>query len=341
MVPFTSRDSGLLDCPPATSPRCPRRIWLAVVLAFVLFQSLGGAEAQPTTKMYRIGILWWIPPSFAHFQKSLAEAGYFEGRNLLFAHRWSTGQSGAFLDRAKELVGLKVDVLFATSLPAIRAAADSTTTIPIVVISVGDPIATGLARSLARPGRNITGLSARVQELNQKLLELLKESTPRASRIAVLGGTAVGLHRKEMELAAGSLGVRLPFVEITTGKELDAAFETVARARAEGVVLLPTVFVSANSRLVAQLALQRRLPSIFWASEFAEAGGLMAYGPDYSYLWRRAGAMTGSILNGKRPANLPMEQADRFRLVVNLNTAKARGLTIPQTLLLRADEVIE
>ena len=210
-----------------------RLIGLAVVLAVGLALAPLAAEGQQAGKVYRIGILWFgreplIPSDFAVLRRSLADAGYVEGTNLSFSHRWSGGRPDRFPDIAAELV-LKVDVLFAASSPAIRAAKEATTTIPIVIVSVGDPVDAGMVTSLAQPGGNITGVSFRVQELGEKSLELLKEGTPSASRIAVLGGTAVMLHRNGMEVAARSLGVRLQFVELAGPNELDAAFETAAR----------------------------------------------------------------------------------------------------------------
>ena len=304
------------------------------------------AEAQPTAKVYQVGILWLgrgpsTPPEFDVFRQSLADSGYIEGRTLLFSHRWAKGRMNPFPDLATELVRSKVDVLFASSSPAIRAAREATTTVPIVVLTVEDPDDSGLVTSLARPGRNITGVSGRVQDLNAKLVELLKESVPNAKRMAVLGGTSVALHRKEMEAAGRFLGVGLTFVQLRSPTELEAAFETVVKTRPQGLILLPTVLFAANPRLIAGLALERRLPAIFWASHFPEAGGLMAYGPDLPAMWRRAGALVGRILKGARPADLPVERADRFRLVINLKTAKALGLTIPPSLLQRADQVIE
>jgi ABC-type uncharacterized transport system substrate-binding protein len=323
-----------------------RLIGLAVALTVGVILAPLAAEAQEAGKVYRVGILWLGPdpapsnPFFDVFRQSLGDSGYFEGTNLAFSHRW--GRPERLRDLATELVRLKVDVLFAGHSPAIRAVSEATTTIPIVVISVGDPVEAGLVTSLARPGGNITGLSGRVQELNEKLLELLKEITPSASRVAVLGSRiSVGLHRQGMEVAARSLGVRLQFLEVTSLTELDAAFETAAKARAEGLVLLPTPLLTFNEKRIAALALQRRLPAIFWRSQFPEAGGLMAYGPDLAYVWRRAGALVARILKGARPADLPVEQADRFRLVINMKTAKALGLTIPQSVLGRADQVIE
>jgi len=323
-----------------------RLIGLAVALTVGVILAPLAAEAQEAGKVYRVGILWLGPdpapsnPFFDVFRQSLGDSGYFEGTNLSFSHRW--GRPERLRDLATELVRLKVDVLFAGHSPAIRAVSEATTTIPIVVISVGDPVEAGLVTSLARPGGNITGLSGRVQELNEKLLELLKEITPSASRVAVLGSRiSVEPHRQGMEVAARSLGVRLQFLEVTSLTELDAAFETAAKARAEGLVLLPTPLLTFNEKRIAALALQRRLPAIFWRSQFPEAGGLMAYGPDLAYVWRRAGALVARILKGARPADLPVEQADRFRLVINMKTAKALGLTIPQSVLGRADQVIE
>jgi putative tryptophan/tyrosine transport system substrate-binding protein len=325
-----------------------RRLGLGVALALglILAPLVGGAQ-QPG-KVYRIGILspgreppiQLIVPYYEPFRRSLADSGYVEGRNVSFEYRWADDPN-RLPALAIELVRGGVDVLFALSSPAIRALAEATTTIPIVVISVLDPIDAGLVASLARPGGNITGLSSRVVELNEKLLEMLKESMPTASRVAVLGSsTSIERSRNEMEGAARSLGVRLQFLEVTSPKEIDSAFETAAKARAEGLVLLPTVLFALSQRRIAGLALQRRLPTIFWRSQFAEAGGLMAYGPDEVYALQRAGALVARILKGARPSDLPVEQVDRFRLVINLKTATALGLTIPPSILVRADEII-
>jgi len=323
-----------------------RLIGLVVVLTLSLFLAPFVAEPQQQAgKTYKIGILWAgreppVPPSLGVFGQSLADSGYVEGKNLSFLHRWSEVDA-RFPDLAAELVHLKVDVLVATASPAIRAAVGATTTIPVVVLSAGDPVEAGLITSLSRPGGNVTGVSARAEELSAKLLELLKESIPRSSRFAVMGGITVRLQRKEMEVAARSLRIQLQFIELTSPTEVDAAFETVAKARPDGLVLLPTLMFAMNPGPIAKLALQHRLPAIFWGHQFPAAGGLMAYGPDVTYLWQRAGVLVAKILKGSRPADLPVEQADRFRLVINLNTAKALGLTIPQSVLLRADQVIE
>ena len=325
-----------------------RRIGLAVVLAVSLILAPFVGKAQQPGKVYRVGILspgHEPPPGIPYygpFRQSLADSGYVEGRNVSFVYRWAERDFRLLPALAIELVRVGVDVLFATSTPAIRALAGATTTIPIVVVSVPDPIDAGMVASLARPGGNITGVSRRVVELNEKLLELLKESNPGASRVAVFGHpTEVERDRQRMEAAARSLGVRLQFLGVTSLKELDAAFETAAKARAEGLVLLPTVLFVYNESRIATLALQRRLPTVFWRSQFAEAGGLMAYGPDDVYAYRQAAALVAKVLKGARPSDLPVEQVDRFRLVINLKTAKALGLTIPQSILLRADQIIE
>jgi putative ABC transport system substrate-binding protein len=325
-----------------------RRLGLGVALALGLILAPLVGRAQQPGKVYRIGILspgreppiQLTVPYYESFRRSLADSGYVEGRNVSFEYRWADDPN-RLPALAIELVRGGVDVLFALSSPAIRALAEATTTIPIVVISVLDPIDSGLVASLARPGGNITGLSSRVVELNQKLLEMLKESMPTASRVAVLGSpTSIERSRNEMEAAARSLRVRLQFLEVTSPKEIDSAFETASKARAEGLVLLPTVLFALSQRRIAGLALQRRLPTIFWRSQFAEAGGLMAYGPDEVYALQRAGALVARILKGARPSDLPVEQVDRFRLVINLKTATALGLTIPPSILVRADEII-
>jgi len=322
-----------------------RLIGLAVILTLSLLLTPFVAETQQTGKVYKVGILWFgreppVPPSLGAFRQSLADSGYVEGKNLSFLHRWSEVPA-RFPDLAAELVHLKVDALVALASPAIRAVAEATTTIPIVILSVGDPIDAGLIMSLSRPGGNVTGLSYRAMELSAKLLELLKESIPTSSRFAVMGGTTVRLQRGEMEVAARSLGTRLQFIELTNPMEIDAAFETAAKARPDGLVPLPTVMFASNPGRIARLALRYRLPAIFWGHQFPAAGGLMAYGPDGTYLWKRAGVLVAKILKGARPADLPVEEADRFRLVINLNTARALGLTIPQSVLLRADQVID
>jgi len=306
-------------------------------------------ETRQTGKVYRVGMLWQGVRGFGSgpfdlFLQSLAERSYVEGRNITFVHRWADFDTARepLEALAKELLDLNVDVLFASSTPAIHALAKVTTTVPIVAMSVVDPVGEGLVRSLARPGGNVTGVSGRTRELDTKLLGLLKESRPRASRFAVIGSAAsVSLSRDELEVAARSLGVQVQFLQVMRAQDIEVAFEMADKQRAEGLVMLPTLLLAANERWIAELALRHKLPTIFWRNWFAEAGGLMAYGPDNVDQWQRAGTLVAKILSGVKPADLPVEQADRFRLVINLKTAKALGLTIPRTLLLRADQVIE
>jgi ABC-type uncharacterized transport system substrate-binding protein len=316
--------------------------------ALALLAAPRAVEAQQVAKVYRVGILWHVPepstsPFFDLFRQSLGESGYVEGTNLSFAHRWlEKGHVEHLPDLATDLVRLKVDVLFAAHPATIRAVVRATTTIPIVVISGSDLVDPGFVASLARPGGNITGVAGRIEDLNEKLLELLKESLRGASRVAVVGGPQmVTRYRMRMEVAARSLGVQLQFLEVNSLSELDTAFATAAKAHAAGVVLLATPIFSYDETPVAKLALQRRLPAIYWRSGFPEAGGLMSYGPDRAYMWKRAGALVARVLKGARPADLPVEEADRFRLVINLKTAKALGLTIPPSLVARADQVIQ
>src|SRR5262249_31667734 len=244
-------------------------------------------------KVYRVGILWLGTepgPGFEVFKHSLSDSGYVEGMNVSFVHR-SVGHPAGLSEQAAELVRLDVNVLLAPGTYPIRAMAEATTTIPIVMFAVGDPVDEGLIASLARPGGNITGVSGRVLELNENLLELLKESKPSISRVAVVGApNVVGHFRQRMEVAARSLGVRPQFLEVTSLKEVKAAFEAASKAHAEGLVLLPTVFLARNQEWIAERALRRQLPTIFWRSDFPKAGGLMAYGPDLDYMWQRAGA---------------------------------------------------
>jgi putative tryptophan/tyrosine transport system substrate-binding protein len=326
-----------------------RLIGLAVVLTLCLVLGPLVGKAQQPRKVYRVGILspGFEQPSalryYGPFRQSLADSGYVEGMNVSFSYRWGEDDFSRLPALASELVRVGVDVLFSVSTPAIRALPEATTRIPIVVVAVLDPIDAGLVASLARPGGNITGVSGRVMELHEKLLELLKESKPSTARVAIFGHpTTIERDHHRMEAAARSLGVRLQFLGVTSLKELEEAFETAAKARAEGLVLLPTVLFARNESRIAVLARVHRLSTIFWRSpQFAEAGGLMAYGPDDVHALQRAGALVAKILKGARPSDLPVEQADRFRLAINLKTAKVLGLTIPQSLLLRADQVIE
>jgi len=283
------------------------------------------------------------------FRQGLRDLGYVEGRNVVIEYRSAEGKYERFPALAAELVALKVDVIVAAgSTPAALAAKQATRTILIVFASAADPVASGLVTSLARPGGNVTGLSTVGSELVGKRLEQLKQAVPGVSRVAVLWqpqGVLGERTRKDMlkeaDVAARALGVRLQFVEARGPADFDRAFSDMTRARAGALTVLgsPT-FLNERRRLV-DLAAKNRLPAVYTVREFVDAGGLMSYGPNLADLFRRAATYVDKILKGAKPADLPVEQPTKFELVINLKAAKALGLTIPQSLLGRADQVVE
>ena len=306
------------------------------------------ANAQAPTHMHRIGVLWFGPgPAagalFETFQQGLRDLGYTEGQNLAFEHRYGEGRYERLLDLAAELVELNVDIILATGTPAAQAAQRATTKIPIVFMVVADPVEARLVESLTRPGANLTGLTILAPEQSRKRLELLTEAVPGISRVAVLWNPAdryAALEVRVLEATVRALGVQLQSLEVRNPGEFERAFEAAARDGVGALSILATPFIARNLGRIVNLALEYRLPAIFWARRFTEAGGLMAYGPNQQDLMRRAAALVGKILKGAKPADLPVEQAMRFELVINLKTAQALGLTIPPTLLFQADEVI-
>jgi putative ABC transport system substrate-binding protein len=327
-----------------------RRAFLGTMVGG-LFAAPLAVEAQQAAKLYRIGFLSPSSPSdvrrlrfFEGFRNGLGELGYVEGQNITIESRWAAGKYDRLPGLAAELVRLKMDVIVTVAVPAIRAAREATSTIPIVMASVVDPVATGLVASLARPGGNITGLSNMAPQLVGKQLEMLKEVVPKASRAAVLWNPANLGNAPQLraaEVAARTLGVRLQPVEARGPSEIDSAFAAMTKEGAGAVVVLVDVlFVDQRTR-IANLAATHRLPAVYGTPEPVEAGGLMAYGPSFLYNYRRAAVYVDKILKGAKPADLPIEQPTKFELVVNLKTAKALGLTIPQSLLSRADEVIQ
>ena len=328
-----------------------RRIGLAVVLSLSLLALLAAeASAQQAASLPRIGFLLTaslsdprLPPLLQAFRQGLRELGYVEGQNIAFEFRWAEGQYDRLPGLAAELVRLKVNVIVAGGPPAIQTAKQATETIPIVMAAVADPVAAGFVASLARPGGNITGLSLMLPELVGKQLELVKEVLPKVSRVALLGNPAnpnyPSLVRQAQDAARAS-GVRLQPLEARDLSEIDSAFAAITTERAGAVVVLTdTVFLD-NRTQIADHAVRRRLLTVFGVSQFAEAGGLLAYGPSLAEGFRRAAKYVDRILKGTKPADLPIEQPTKFELVINLKTAKALGLTIPQSVLLRADEVI-
>jgi putative ABC transport system substrate-binding protein len=310
------------------------------------------AEAQQAAKVARIGYLAGNLAASPHvheaFRQGLRDLAYVEGRNVVIEYRDAEGKPERLPALAAELVALKVDVIVAAGgTRGALAAKQATRTIPIVFAVVGDPVTDGLVTSLARPGGNVTGSSLLAPELIGKCLELLKQAIPGVSRVAVLWQPGAGPERTEKDLlkgadvAARALGVRLQFVEARGPDDFDRAFSEMTRARADALTVLSSaMFINERRRLV-DLAAKHRLPAVYPYRESVDAGGLMAYGPNVADSFRRAATYVDRILKGAKPADLPVEQPTKFELVINLKTAKALGLKIPQSVLGRADEVIQ
>jgi putative ABC transport system substrate-binding protein len=314
------------------------------------------AEAQQPAKISRIGYLGTLPTSRHEeaLRQGLHESGYVEGQNIALERRYSEGKAERLPDLAMQLVRLKVNLIVVEACGApLNAASQATSTIPIVVAACNDDlVATGLISSLARPGANITGLSELSPELGAKRLELLKEAVPWVTRVAVLWNPVYwerfspnfrfwSSDWREMRAATQLLGMTLHSVEIRGPDDLDAAFSTMTRDRADGLVALSDPLIVLHRGRIAGLAAKSRLPAVYASREIVDAGGLMAYGPSTVDLFRRAAAYVGKILRGARPGDLPMEQPTKLELIINLKTAQALGVTIPQSLLVRADQVIQ
>jgi ABC-type uncharacterized transport system substrate-binding protein len=318
-----------------------------VILALGLLVLPLAADTQPVAKVPQIGFPSIRPlgsgsPFLEAFRHSLREMGYAEGQNVAFEYRSAEGQVHRLPVLAAELVRLNVDIIVVGETPAIHAAMEATTIIPIVMLTVGAPVESGFVKSLARPGGNVTGVGGLVNELNRKLLELLKEAVPGVTRIAVFVAPEIlARYLTEMEAAARELGVQLQFLEIRGADEFESACNAATREGAGALLILPVPLFALNERRIAALAVKSQLPAIFWRRLFAEAGGLMSYGPSLADNWRRAAVLVGKILKGAKPADLPVERPTKFELVINLKTAKELGLTIPPLLLFQADEVIQ
>jgi putative tryptophan/tyrosine transport system substrate-binding protein len=321
-----------------------------LALALFLLAPLG-VEAQQTGKMHRIGYLSGGTPSSARtsalveaFRDGLRELGYVEGRNLTIEWRFSEGRGEQFPALANELSQLKVEAIVTTGGPATRAAKQATNTIPIVMAFSGDPVGTGLVASIARPGGNLTGLSFMSPELSAKRLELLREAFPKVTRVATLWNPddpVYALELQRTEAAARGLGISLQPIEVRGVADFEAAFASMARHRADALIVFAHTLTILNQRRLVELANRDRLPTMYGLREFVTGGGLIAYGPSLSALYRRAAFYVDRIFKGAKPADLPVEQPTKFELLINLKTAKALGLTIPPSLLLRADHVIE
>ena len=325
-------------------------IAVPLLMLLALLAAPLATEAQPA-KVARIGYLSPLSVSadgsqrlFEAFRNGLTELGYAEGRNIAIESRWAAGKYERLPSLAAELVRLRMDVIVTAGVPAILAAKKATSRIPIIMAVVVDPIATGLVASLARPGGNVTGMSVMAPDLVGKQLEMLKEIAPKASRVAVLWNPANPGNTPQLraaELAARTLGMRLQPQEARSPREIDSAFAAMSKEGAGAVVvLLDVMFIDQGTR-IADLAARRRLAAVYGLAEHVRAGGLMAYAPSFPNNYRRAAVFVDKILRGANPGDLPIEQPTQFELLINLKTAKALGLTIPPSLLLRADEVIQ
>jgi putative tryptophan/tyrosine transport system substrate-binding protein len=322
---------------------------ISILFVMVLLAVAVIAEAQQPKKIARIGyLLASTPAAAAHnveaFRQGMRELGYVEGKAFVLELRYGEARAERIAALARELAGLKVDVIVASTDVAIAAVKRETQTIPIVMAISSDPVGTGFVASLARPGGNVTGNSFMSPELSGKRLELLKEVVPGLSRVAFLWNPDVRgalLDYKETEGAASSLGLQLQSVEVPSAEDFDRAFSAITKERAQALIVpAPNPVGFANRGQIASLAQKNRLPSMYGQNEFVDAGGLMSYGASAPHMHRRAATYVDKILKGRKPADLPVEQPTKFEFVINLKAAKAIGLTIPPNVLARADKVI-
>jgi putative tryptophan/tyrosine transport system substrate-binding protein len=322
---------------------------LVYVLSALILATIHLAEAQQPTNVPRIGILFVGSSSFYAawidvFRQGLKELGYIEGRNITIDYRYAEGKADRLPSLAAELVGLKVDVIVSSSTPSVLAVKKATSTIPIVFVSISDPVASGLVDSLARPGGNSTGLTIVAVELGGKRLELLKEAVPKVTRVAFLwesANPAQAPQWREAQAAAQALRLQLQSLEVRSSNDFDSAFEAALRERAQALVTTPAALLGAHLKRIVEFAAKNRLPAMYGNPQFVDAGGLMSYAPDYSAQYRRAATYVDKILKGAKPADLPVEQPTKFEFVVNLKAAKQIGLTIAPNVLARANRVIK
>jgi len=319
------------------------------LLSALLFALNVSAEAQQSGKVSRIGFLAGASASFNSaqikvFLQGLRELGYVEGKNMVIEYRYADGKLDRLPDLAADLVRLKVDVIVTNSAPGVLAAKKVTKTIPIIFLSAADPIGSGLVDSLARPGGNVTGSTTLGPELAGKRLELLKEAFPKVSRVAVLWNPANPAHtqeRRETEVAAQGLGVQLQSVEVRSVNDFDNAFSAITNEHAQVLLTTPDPLNNSQDKRIIEFATKNRLPAMYANPEFVDRGGLMSYGPSYADMYRRTATYVDKILKGAKPADLPVEQPTKFEFIINLIAAKQIGLTIPPTVLARADKVIK
>ena len=320
-----------------------------VGLTLALLLAPLASDAQPTGTVYRIGFLGNSTAALeanlvGPFREGLHDLGYDEGRNVLIEYRWAEGKYERFPALIAELIALKVDVIVTAGTPATLAVKKATTSVPLVMVAVGDPVGTGIVASLNRPGGNITGLTSISPELEGKRLELLREVVPKLSRVAVLWNPVSPFQviaEKEVRAAAQVLRMNVLSLGVRTPEELKDALAAIARERPGALLVLADRLFLHNRARIMEFAAQNRLPGVHAYRELVEAGGLMSYGPSYAGMHKRAATYVDKILRGASPADLPVERPATFELVVNLKAAKALGLTMPQSVLLRATEVIQ
>jgi ABC-type uncharacterized transport system substrate-binding protein len=330
----------------------PRRA-AGLILVLGLLAAPLATEAQQPGKLYRVGWIGPTPvaelisgsnPRFNSFRREMGQRGYVEGQNLVLELRSVEASLERVSDVVAELIHLNVNVIVAVSSTAVQGAQRATSKTPIVMFGVGDPVTSGFVTSLARPGGNITGLSQLSPELGGKRLELLREIAPAVSRVAVLWNPTNPANAPQMrriKVAVQALGMQLQSLEVRGHHDLEPAFQTVTRGRTGALITLDDLLIFTHRTRIVAFAAKARLPAVYGWPVFPEAGGLMSYGPDFQDMARRAAIFVDRILRGAKPADLPVEQPTKFELVINLKTAKALGLTIPPSLLLRADQVIE
>lgn len=329
------------------SPRLLRRAFMAMMAGGLLVTPLAARAQQPAAKTYRIGILESVPAAqnaanLDALRKGLRELGYAEGRNLIIEYRSSDGRAERFPDLAAELVRLKVDLIVTRGTPATRAAKNATGTVPVVMATMGDPHA--LVASFTRPGGNVTGVTTFSTELTAKRLEILKELAPGLSRVGLLhnmSNPAAPPEWEETKTAARALGLQAELLDVRTPGDLGRAFELAGRQHVDGLVVGPDGLTQMEQRAIVDAVTRSKLPAAYPSRDFVEAGGLMAYAVNYPDLYFRFAGIVDKIFKGAKPADLPVEQPTRFELVINLKTARALGLTVPRSVLLRADQVIQ
>jgi putative ABC transport system substrate-binding protein len=317
----------------------------SILIVGVLFTLALIAEAQQAEKMLRVGILRiGSPPDplIGAFRDEIRKLGYLEGQNIVFEYRYTQGKQGQLRDMAADLVRQKVDILVAPGGTAARVAKDSTTTIPIVITAVADPVGEGLVSNLARPGGNVTGLSNLSPDLSGKRIETLKEAFPKISRVAILvAPSEEGGQIKAADDTARTLRLQTQAFEVHSRNDIDNAFKTITNQSHDAFLVIGSGITFENRKFIADQLITVRRPAMLPHIAFVESGGLMSYGPNFSDLYRRAAVYVDKILKGAKPAELPVEQPTKFELVINLKTAKQIGLTIPPNVLARADKVIK